>query len=521
MASNHEPTLGVHLLETITKGMYSNPLHSIREYIQNAYDSIRAARRHGLLKASEGEVKIGINPDLRTIRIRDNGLGLSPEEAAVYLYDLGNSAKAGIGVDSMKNAGFRGIGRMAGITYCRKLQFRTSDGNGKKCVVDFNAAGINQLTRADKKSTTIVDAIRNNSTLQEDDETNGKHYLEVVLEGIDESGKQFFDEDALEKYLSQVAPVAYNPEWTFGSKIESFAKSAGSSWSLEHISVTVRDAEGNRRCDVRRPFTNTFSTTNTRGAKTTVRVEDIVELPRDGTATDGWWGWLAVHERRGALVDIPFSGLRLRMHNIAIGDASIVRKLFKTPSHAIWCFGEIHIIDHKLTPNAQRDNFEDSQQWRRIKAQLHNEAILIGKDVRNESTQRNTSIEALRKRVEKHKKKAQMAIKGGFVSRDEQNATIQKLDDEAKKLKQHEDKRTRTKEDQEKIKEMRRELEGTVEQVTSVKVTGTDIAHAHLGRESRKALRTVYRVLQSELDEDMFRTVMEKINTALRPGQRS
>ena len=521
MTSNREPTLGVHLLETITKGMYNNPLHCVREYVQNAYDSIRAARRNELLQPSEGEVRIGMNLDRRTIRICDNGIGLSPEEAAVYLYDLGKSAKAGVSTDSVRNAGFRGIGRMAGITYCKKLRFKTSDGNGKKCTVEFDAEGINRLTRADRKATTIVDAIRNNTELRESGEVIGKHYLEVVLEGINESGQHFLNENKLETYLSQVAPVAHEPEWLFGNKIRSFAKSSGSLWSLEHITVTLRDAEGNRRVDVRRPFRNTFSTTSTRGVKRTVRVHDVVALPRDTDSVDGWWGWLAVHERQGALVDIPFSGLQVRMHNIAIGNATIVRDLFVTPSHATWCFGEIHITDRKLTPNAQRDNFEASRDWSRIKQQLRSEAVLIGKEIRNESAQRSTSVETLRKRTIKHRKDAQDAIKRGFVSPDERDTAALRLEEEATKLKQHEDKRTRTEDEREQIKELRHELEGTAEQVTSVEVTGSDIAQAHLKRETRKVLRTVRKVLQSELGEDVFRTVMKKINIALQPGQRS
>ena len=60
MATNREPTLGVHLLETITRGMYSEPFHSIREYIQNAYDSIRRARRQGLISNEEGKILITI-----------------------------------------------------------------------------------------------------------------------------------------------------------------------------------------------------------------------------------------------------------------------------------------------------------------------------------------------------------------------------------------------------------------------------------------------------------------------------
>ena len=521
MVSSREPTLGVHLLETITKGMYSEPLHSIREYVQNAYDSIRTARRGGLLGPEDGEVRIGIDLEGRTLRIRDDGTGLGSEEAAVYLLDLGNSAKAETDERSMRNAGFRGIGRMAGITYCDRLRFETSNGTGNKCIVEFDAAGINRLTRAGQKAATIVDAIRSNSELTEKAGDQGVHYLEVVLEGINKAGELFLNEEILENYLAQVAPVAHDPEWSFGNKIFSFAQKAHSTPSLDYVRITIRDATGNRRSDIRRPFRNTFRTTNRQGVRRTVRVKDVIALPRDGNPVEGWWGWLAVHERQGALADIPYAGLRIRMHNIAIGDGAIVRDLFTTPSHAMWCFGEIHITDHTLTPNTQRDNFEDSRAYIRVRERLRNEAFLIEKEIRKESDQRNTSVKALERRAEASRRDAHKAIERGFVSPDEQKAIARKLEDAAEKLEQRAGKRNRTEEEKERINKARRGLEEATERVAAVKVTGADVAQAHLNRETRRVLRKVREILQSELDEEMFRRIIEKINAALQPGQRT
>ena len=521
MTPDREPTLGVHLLETITKGMYSEPLHSIREYIQNAYDSIRTARRDRLIGPDDGEVRIVLDPEARTVRIRDDGTGMGPEEAAVYLLDLGNSDKAGSDAGSMKNAGFRGIGRMAGITYCKKLRFVTSNGNGKKCTVAFDAAGINRLTRAGQKAATIVDAIRNNSELSEEMEDLGKRYLEVILEGINKAGESFLDEQRLADYLAQIAPVNHDPTWSFGDKIRSFAEDASSVSSLDHIRVTIRDTAGNRRIDVRRPFKNTFKTTDRRRKTRVVRVKDVVALPRDGDPVDGWWGWLAVHERQGALADTPFAGLRIRMHNIAVGDATIIRELFTTPFRAMWCFGEIHVTDHKLTPNAQRDNFEDSPAWAQIKERLRSEAGLIDRDIGRESDQRNASIETLKRRAGANRKDAYKAIKRGFVSRDEQKATAQKLKDADEKLKRQEGMKKRPEKEKEEIRTIRHELQEAAELVASVTITGADVAQAHLSREARRVLRKVREILQSELDEEMFRTITEKINAALRPGQKT
>ena len=48
-----EPIAGKYLLEILTKGMYSNPMHVYREYIQNASDSIDKAIIAGILSPSE------------------------------------------------------------------------------------------------------------------------------------------------------------------------------------------------------------------------------------------------------------------------------------------------------------------------------------------------------------------------------------------------------------------------------------------------------------------------------------
>ena len=45
----NEPIAGKFLLEILTKGMYSNPMHIYREYIQNSCDSIDKAVAAGVL----------------------------------------------------------------------------------------------------------------------------------------------------------------------------------------------------------------------------------------------------------------------------------------------------------------------------------------------------------------------------------------------------------------------------------------------------------------------------------------
>ena len=522
MTEKSSPTLGVHLLETVTRGMYSQPFHSVREYIQNAYDSIRKARRKGLLKASEGEIKVYIDNDRKRLSIADNGAGLTPEEATVHLLDIGHSDKARTTEESAHNAGFRGIGRLAGISYCKKLRFETSASDGRKCTVEFNAAGINRLTKPGQEPTTIVSAINENSSIEEFRCEIEQHYLKVILEGL-ESGSPFLDEKKLHDYLALHAPVAHDTSgWSYEKAIEQLAHQAGHPGCLENVRVLICDHRGRTKQDVRRPFRNTFQTANARGGKRrTVRVNGVKSLPISGAPASMFWGWVAEHDREGALADIPYAGLRIRMHNIAVGDHTIIEKLFTTASLARWCFGEIHITDLSLIPNSQRDEFEDSPEWEGVRKRLKEEARALEQAIRKESDQRNRSVAGLEKATRNLIEQAKEGIAWQFNSHEEKQSVLDELDKNAKKLEGEAAKRKRTESEKEQLRKLREEVERIKAEVRKIRRTGTDDATAHLNKQARKVLQTVYKVLTEELRPKQFNEIQEKIHAALKPGKRT
>ena len=84
-----EPVAGKFLLEILTKGMYSNPMHVYREYIQNSTDSIDKAISESVLTASEAAIHIQIDSTKRNITIHDNGCGITVEKAREIYKELG------------------------------------------------------------------------------------------------------------------------------------------------------------------------------------------------------------------------------------------------------------------------------------------------------------------------------------------------------------------------------------------------------------------------------------------------
>src|SRR5579872_3298185 len=87
---SESPVLGKDVLELLSSSMYINPLSIYREYVQNAADSIEEAIGLGLLNQREtGRVEIKVDPDKRTVRIRDNGTGVGKSLFTKTLVALG------------------------------------------------------------------------------------------------------------------------------------------------------------------------------------------------------------------------------------------------------------------------------------------------------------------------------------------------------------------------------------------------------------------------------------------------
>ena len=218
-ASMHHrrPHIGAFVLETLTLGMYGEPRHALREYIQNSFDAIRAATRQKFL-TDRGRIDITIGPD--TIRIRDNGLGVRADMAWNTLTSVGASRK-----DRERDAGFRGIGRFGGMAYCNLLTFRTTfPGEEVVTTVRFNC----RLLRAEmdpdqggnaELAKLLEDAITFEQ--KEDAAASEDHYFEVTLSGLEEAPETLKQPDKVKEYLSETVPVGFEPSWSHRNSIES------------------------------------------------------------------------------------------------------------------------------------------------------------------------------------------------------------------------------------------------------------------------------------------------------------
>ena len=178
-----EPVAGKFLLEILTKGMYSNPMHIYREYIQNSSDAIDKAVEAGIIPASEAEIHIDIDPHKKRISIRDNGIGIPQAIAQVKLLNVGASDK-----DGSTERGFRGIGRLGGLAYASQVQFITSAvGDDTRTIMTCDCDRMQQLLQKSNSETSdIMETFKAISVFEEKPEDTGSHFFEVIMTGVPE-----------------------------------------------------------------------------------------------------------------------------------------------------------------------------------------------------------------------------------------------------------------------------------------------------------------------------------------------
>ena len=216
-------SVGKFTLESLTTGMYSEPESCFREYIQNAVDSIDIAIKQGLIQIDESRIEIIIDEDRREISIKDNGTGISSASTRKTLLDIGNSTKL-----HTVNRGFRGIGRLGGLSYCKHLSFCTTyRGEDVKTVITFDCEMLKQLLipgQGDEHTLqSVIEGVTNVTVLEEQPSS---HYFIVKMEGVDDIAT-LLDIELVRDYISQVAPLPFRKNFYWVGPIKEELHSQG------------------------------------------------------------------------------------------------------------------------------------------------------------------------------------------------------------------------------------------------------------------------------------------------------
>ena len=405
-----EIEIGKFTLESLTTGMYSEPESCYREYIQNAVDSLDTALVDGLMQAQDFRIEITIDGSRQEISIKDNGTGIKKDLARKTLLDIGNSTKL-----HTVNRGFRGIGRLGGLSYCKKLSFcTTAIGESEKTLVTFDCDKLKTLLvpgqNTEYNLQSVVEAVTEVRFMQEQ---TSAHYFIVKMDGVDDISS-LLDLDEVTDYISQVAPLPFRDRFYWGREIKT--KLAENGVSVAEYPVFIGESFESLS-QVYKPYKATFET----NSRTGIAKDEILGLSffriNDSFQQLMAYGWYADTGFLGTLVDDRLSGVRVRQGNILIGDNDTLKPYYKEARFNGWSVGEVYVITANLIPNARRDDFENNSAFAEFTIGLRETiGTEITEKIRSASKVRNNPVQKALKKVERDVTKVEEVLTTGFHS---------------------------------------------------------------------------------------------------------
>ena len=396
--------IGKHTLESLTCGMYSDSYVVFREYIQNSVDSIDEAVRLGVLPHGAERIVVRLDPTENQIVFTDNGLGIPMADVEKTLISIGNSQKS-----SESSRGFRGIGRLAALSYCKRLTFSTSfKGESTATQIVIDASKLSEVLADDSQAdVTVIDVLESVYTINTSVEREDAHYFTVLMDGVDINSK-LLSLLNVEDYLTQNAPVSYSSDFIWGKEIVNRLRKEGFEIGVYNVYLEY----GTKSIPIYKPYKDEFLVDKGKNITDTVQDITIVRILDDSNNLIAI-GWLAKTNYMGSIYEKTIKGIRLRKGNILIGDHQTLNVVFKDARFNGWSIGEIFAINKLLIPNARRDNLEKNPIYYALFEQLMTIAAGITKDIRAVSLKRNTALSSAIEQLNTTVQQATTAMNAG------------------------------------------------------------------------------------------------------------
>lgn len=499
-----EVQVGKYTLESLTTGMYSDPQIVYREYIQNSVDSLENAVSLGILEKQSMRIDIIVNEEDSYISIRDNGTGIPHREAQSTLMNVGNSKKR-----NSNNRGFRGIGRLGGMSYCDTLVFSTSyEGEDKKTVVSFDCKKLRKLlVPGQYEDLSLADVLGEITTIESLTEKEEKHYFLVEMKNVSGSS-DLLNIDAAKSYISQVAPLSYQSRYfLYIMELKNYLADNG--YEIEEFPIFVGEEESDLE-PVYKPNKSRFRADRNKQTVDEISKMSYFDITIDGELYAlGWYGNCGWY---GFLSDRELSGFRIRKGNILIGDSKTMNGIFKEARFNGWTQGEIFIVTDKLVPNARRDDFEQNEAYYQLIDVLSTGvAADIAKAIREASQNRNDPSMKVLREVDKKVSEANAIVAEGFNSSVDKDQLVEELAATVEKLE-----KVRVKDEfAPKKEELKKKLEETVEQVSESKNYKINKISSGIDKKSKNVLKVVSDILSKKLSKFLVDEIIDEIITEL------
>lgn len=497
-------SIGKFTLESLTTGMYSDARIVFREYIQNSVDALEEAVRSGVLEPSSMRIDITIDELNQYIAVRDNGIGIHESMVLHTLLSVGNSSKR-----HSKNRGFRGIGRLGGMSYCDTLKFTTTaEGDSSLTTIIFDCKKLREMLVPDSHEEYDLAAVLSEITKVEHATTSPeKHCFIVEMIGVDPLAG-ILDIEDIEDYISQVAPLPYRSRvFPRVSEIHEYANRFN--YQIEEFPVFLGKNDSDLE-PLYKPNRNHFH--SDRNKRKPDEILDVKYFSVDLDNTPCAFGWYAVGNWFGMLSESNLSGLRVRKGNILIGDSKTLNPIFKEPRFNGWVQGEVFILSENLIPNARRDDFERNETYF---AFIDKMATTVGQEIssliREASKRRNDPSGKALKAVQKKISEAEKIVAEGFNSSVDKENTLEELGKAEIALRS-----TPVSSERKEMKnELIQKITATQAKVATSNNYKINQVNSSLDRKSRKVIETISNILSKKLSKILVDEIMDEIIAAL------
>lgn len=502
-----EIKVGKYTLESLTTGMYNIPEVIYREYIQNAVDSLDDAILEGIISEKDVKIKIMIDESTDYIKIYDNGTGIKAAISYEWLTNIGRSTKR----HSM-NRGFRGIGRLGGLSYCKTLRFITSySGECVKSIIEFNCKKLKELLIPGAYEQYNLSQVMNVVTEYfKEEEREEEHYFIVELLGV-ESYSGLLDIEEIESYIRQTAPITYQKRFIWKSKIYQMFKDNGV--GLSEFPIFLGVAEENLK-EVFKPNVDKFIADKKK--KIYDELKDIEVFTIEDKNEKLAIGWYGISDLYGQIVEEEIKGIRVRKGNILIGDRNLLDKVFKDGRFNGYIQGEVFILSNKLIPNARRDDFEQNEAYEKLIYELTQKiGIPLSKIVRESSTKRNDKLQKKINEAENKISEVMEIETQGFNSKQEKEQYIQNLNVIYEQLEKISTKDPKNENEKQKALQKLTEVTEKSFESNSYKVNNIK----GIGKKEKKVLKIVGEVLTDYFTSDILSKIIKDIENGLTCGR--
>lgn len=372
--------IGGQLLPILSKGLYTNPLDCIREYVQNSVDA--------------GAKKVTIKITGNSVLIHDTGQGMDEAQ-------LRSSRKFGISAkDTAEHVGFRGIGIYSGYDLSSRLVITTKKAQtNEELIMKFDFAAMKkELDEQPPGSVTLNTILSNFTTFSRRPSIDSaRSFTTVQLEDIsDVHLRKIANRAELRKYILQNLPVDFDDNFDFKEKISD----ALSAHVPGYKAVTIElQSDGEEDEIVTRPPLNGL------------REPRLGPIYSDGKLVAYFWACLNKKNKRldeynlelakqGFYQPSDYQGFIYKCKGFTIGSRDQLYSLFTAGSGTLyrWYTGEIYVIDDQVIPNTARADFETNAAKSRLEIAVKSQLSELEKEaekVRNTALADTKITEAL------------------------------------------------------------------------------------------------------------------------------